>query len=46
MRAQAQWTRNMLTPWIWRHLRGRSAFHGREAKRPGLLPVGDNQASL
>ncbi|CAN5510941.1 SGNH/GDSL hydrolase family protein [soil metagenome] len=45
MRAQAQWTRNMLTPWIWRHLRGRSAFYGREAKRPGLQPVSDQQAS-
>jgi lysophospholipase L1-like esterase len=46
MRAQAQWTRNMLTPWIWRHLRGRSAFHGREAKRPSLSPVSGQQASM
>ncbi|CAN5356974.1 SGNH/GDSL hydrolase family protein [soil metagenome] len=45
MRAQAQWTRNMLTPWIWRHLRGRSAFHGREAKRPVLSPVSGRRAS-
>ncbi len=37
--AQLQWTRNMLAPWIWRHLRGRSAFDGRAAKRPALQGV-------
>ena len=43
MHAQVQGTRNMLTPWIWRHLRGRSAFHGREAKRPQLQQVSGDQ---
>jgi hypothetical protein len=38
--AQLQWTRNMLTPWIWRHLRGRSAGDGRAPKRPVLQSVG------
>jgi lysophospholipase L1-like esterase len=38
--AQLQWTRNMLTPWVWRHLRGRSAGDGRAPKRPTLKSVG------
>lgn len=38
--AQLQWTRNMLTPWVWRHLRGRSAGDGRAPKRPTLQSVG------
>jgi lysophospholipase L1-like esterase len=37
--AQLQWTRNMLVPWIWRHLRGRSAGDGRAPKRPHLHSV-------
>ncbi|MCV7229160.1 SGNH/GDSL hydrolase family protein [Mycolicibacterium komossense] len=37
--AQLQWTRNMLAPWIWRHLRGRSAGDGRAPKRPVLHGV-------
>jgi lysophospholipase L1-like esterase len=37
--AQLQWTRNMLVPWIWRHLRGRSAGDGRAPKRPQLQGV-------
>jgi lysophospholipase L1-like esterase len=37
--AQLQWTRNMLVPWIWRHLRGRSAGDGRAPKRPHLQSV-------
>ncbi len=37
--AQLQWTRNMFMPWIWRHLRGRSAFHGHQARHPQLVPV-------
>ena len=41
--AQAQWTRNMLTPWIWRHLRGRSAGHGRAPKRPDLQRLDGDQ---
>ncbi|MGB3481494.1 MAG: SGNH/GDSL hydrolase family protein [Mycobacterium sp.] len=36
MRAQAQWTRNMLAPWIWRTLRSRPPGHGKSAKRPEL----------
>ena len=37
--AQAQWTRSLLIPWLWRHLRGRSSGDGREAKYPVLHPV-------
>ncbi|MDF2823904.1 MAG: lysophospholipase [Mycobacterium sp.] len=36
MRAQAQWTRNMLAPWIWRTARRRPPGHGMAAKRPEL----------
>lgn len=37
--AQLAWTQNMFMPWIWRHLRGRSAFHGHQARHPQLVPV-------
>lgn len=37
--AQVQWTRNMLMPWLWRHLRGRSSGDGCEPKRPHLRAV-------
>jgi len=37
--AQLQWTRNMLLPWFWRHVRGRSSGDGRTPKRPRLQPV-------
>ncbi|MGV9798582.1 SGNH/GDSL hydrolase family protein [Mycobacterium sp. NPDC003449] len=37
--SQALWTQNMLMPWIWRHLRGRSAGIGREPRRPALLSL-------
>ena len=40
MRAQAQWTRNMLAPWIWRTLRSRPPGYGKSAKRPQLTGVG------
>jgi hypothetical protein len=33
------WTRNMLMPWIWRHLRGRSASIGGGPRHPHLVPV-------
>jgi lysophospholipase L1-like esterase len=36
MRAQAQWTRNMLAPWIWRNLRSRPPGYGKSAKLPQL----------
>jgi lysophospholipase L1-like esterase len=34
--SQLLWTRNMLAPWVWRHLRGRSAGDGRGPRRPRL----------
>lgn len=34
--AQALWTQNMLMPWFWRHIRGRSSGDGRGPKRPEL----------
>ena len=33
MYSQALWGQNMLMPWIWRHLRGRSAANGRGPTR-------------
>ena len=38
-RAEADWLRAYLLPWIWRHLRGRSSGDGVTAKRPQLRPV-------
>lgn len=37
--SQVLWTQNMLMPWIWRHLRGRSAGVGRSARRPTLMSL-------
>lgn len=37
--SQALWTRNLLMPWIWRHLLGRSSGDGLVAKRPEMGPV-------
>jgi hypothetical protein len=39
--SQVLWTQNMLMPWMWRSVRGRSADHGRTPRRPRLeaLPV-------
>jgi lysophospholipase L1-like esterase len=34
--SQALWTQNMLMPWLWRHVRGRSAGDGRMPRRPRL----------
>lgn len=39
MYAQAQWTRGLLIPWLWRHARGRSSGDGRDPKYPALQPV-------
>lgn len=39
MYSQVLWTQNMFMPWIWRHLRGRSAFHGRVPRYPELTAV-------
>lgn len=39
MYSQVLWTQNMFMPWIWRHLRGRSAFHGHEPRHPRLIPI-------
>jgi lysophospholipase L1-like esterase len=37
--SQALWTQNMLMPWLWRHMRGRSAGDGRGPRRPRLETV-------
>jgi lysophospholipase L1-like esterase len=37
--AQLQWTQNMLMPWLWRHMRGRSTGDGCQPKRPRLQAV-------
>ena len=37
--SQALWTQNMLMPWLWRHVRGRSAGDGRGPRRPRLAAV-------
>jgi lysophospholipase L1-like esterase len=34
--SQLLWTQNMMAPWIWRHIRGRSSGDGRAPKRPRL----------
>lgn len=39
MYSQMLWTQNLLMPWVWRHLRGRSSGHGRDPKRPRLEGV-------
>lgn len=39
MYSQLLWTQNMFMPWIWRHLRGRSAFHGRVPRHPQLTAI-------
>ena len=37
--SQALWAQNMLMPWIWRHLRGRSSDAGRGPRRPSPIPL-------
>jgi len=37
--AQVRWTNNLLLPWFWNHIRGRSTGDGRVARRPRLEPV-------
>ncbi len=37
--SQALWTQNMLMPWLWLHVRGRSAGDGRSPRRPRLESV-------
>ena len=37
--SQVLWTQNMLLPWLWRHVRGRSSAAGRTPRRPELTPV-------
>lgn len=39
MYSQVLWTRNMFMPWIWRHVRGRGAGHGRTPRYPSLTPI-------
>ena len=36
---QVLWTRNMLMPWLWHFIRGRSVGDDRAPKRPRLEPV-------
>jgi lysophospholipase L1-like esterase len=35
--SQLLWTQNMLMPWLWRHLRGRSGGAGRSPRHPALI---------
>lgn len=37
--SQVLWTQNMLMPWLWRHVRGRSAGNDRAPRRPVLQPL-------
>ena len=37
--SQVLWTQNMLMPWLWRHVRGKSEGDGRSPKRPRLAAV-------
>lgn len=37
--SQVLWTQNMLVPWLWRHVRGKSEGDGRSPKRPRLQTV-------
>lgn len=37
--SQVLWTQNMLMPWLWRSVRGRTEGDGRAPKRPRLKPV-------
>ncbi|MGE0215735.1 SGNH/GDSL hydrolase family protein [Mycolicibacterium sp.] len=37
--SQVLWTQNMLMPWLWNHVRGRSSGDGRAPRRPVLDPV-------
>jgi lysophospholipase L1-like esterase len=37
--SQVLWTQNMLMPWLWRHVLGRSEGDGRRPKRPRLKAV-------
>ncbi len=37
--SQVLWTQNMLMPWLWRHVRGKSEGDGRRPKRPRLQSV-------
>lgn len=39
--SQLMWTRNMLIPWIWRHLRSQPSGDGREPRRPRLARLSD-----
>ncbi|PRC49739.1 lysophospholipase, partial [Mycobacterium sp. ITM-2017-0098] len=39
MYSQLLWTQNMLMPYLWTHLRGRSVGDGREPRRPVLEAV-------
>ncbi len=43
---QLRWTKNMMLPWLWRHLRGRSSGDGREPKRAQLESIGAQRGAL
>lgn len=38
-RAQLRWAQNLLLPFLWDHVRGRSGGTGRGPKRPALAPI-------
>jgi len=44
-RAEAEWVRRHLLPWIWRHLHGRSSGDGVTAKRPELTRVSGGEVT-
>lgn len=39
MYSQVLWTQNMLMPWLWTHLRGKSVGEGRTPRRPALAAL-------
>jgi lysophospholipase L1-like esterase len=39
MYSQMMWAQNMLMPWVWRRLRGRSSGKGLGSKRPVMAPL-------
>lgn len=39
MYSQVLWTQNMLMPWLWTHLRGKSVGEGRAPRRPALAAL-------
>ncbi|MDR3661652.1 MAG: SGNH/GDSL hydrolase family protein [Mycobacterium sp.] len=44
MYSQVMWAQNMLMPWVWRHMRGRSSGNGLGSKHPVMAPVSADRA--